>query len=85
MWMMPLHLHVNQKSDYDDMTQVIHWKQIKLRKYAYSSKTLLINTLNSGSVNLRPNRIHQSKSMHIMPRGHIVTDPSTFSFFITLA
>ena len=21
MWMMPLHLHVNQKSDYDDMTE----------------------------------------------------------------
>ena len=57
----------------------------KLRKYAYSSKTLLINTLNSGRVNLRPNRIPQSKSMHIMPRRHIVTDPSTFSCFITLA
>ena len=62
---------------------MIHWKQIKLRKYAYSSKTLLMNTLNSGIVN--PNRIPQSKSMHIMPRRHIVTDPSSFSYFITLA
>ena len=48
----------------------------KLREYAYSSKILLINTLN---------RIPQSKPMRIMPRGHIVTDPSTFSYFITLA
>ena len=24
MWMMPLHLHVNQKSDYDDMISDIH-------------------------------------------------------------
>ena len=63
---------------------MIHWKQIKLRKYAYSSKTLLINTLNSGRVNLHPNRIPQSKSMHIMPRGHIVTDPSTFSYYFSL-
>ena len=30
-------------------------------------------------------RIPQSKSMHIMPSGHIVTDPSTFSYFITLS
>ena len=51
-------------------------KQIKHRKYAYSSKTLLMNTLNSGRVNpyiavcIRSfNRIPQSKSMHIMPRG----------------
>ena len=70
---------------------MIHWKQIKHRKYAYSSKTLLMNTLNSGRINPFPssmyrsyNRIPQSKSMHIMPRGHIVTDPSTFSYFVTL-
>ena len=31
------------------------------------------------------NRIPQSKSMHIMHRGHIVTDPSTFSYFVTLS
>ena len=31
------------------------------------------------------NRIPQSKSMHIMPRGHMETDPSTFSYFITLS
>ena len=30
-------------------------------------------------------RIPQSKSMHIMPSGHSVTDPSTFSYFITLS
>ena len=29
------------------------------------------------------NRIPQSKSMHIMPRGHIETDPSTSSYFVT--
>ena len=71
---------------------MIHWKQIKHRKNAYSSKTLLMimNTLNSGRINPLPssmyrsyNRIPQSKSMHIMPRGHIVTDPSTFSYFVT--
>ena len=69
-----------------------HWKQIKHRKYAYSSKTLLMNTLNSGRVNPIPssmyrsyNRIPQSKSMHIMPRGHIETDPSTFINFFTLS
>ena len=73
---------------------MIHWKQIKHRKYAYSSKTLLMimNTLNSGRINTLPssmyrsyNCIPQSKSMHIMPRGHIVTDPSTFSYFVTLS
>ena len=53
--------------------------------YAYSSKTLPMNTLNSGRINLLPNRIPQSKSMHIMPSGHIVTDPSTFSYFITFS
>ena len=57
---------------------------MKHRKYAYSSKTLLMNTLNSGRINPLPssksyNRIPQSKAMHILPRGHIVTDPSTFS------
>ena len=25
MWMMPLHLHVNQKSDYDDMMEIVHF------------------------------------------------------------
>ena len=71
---------------------MIHWKQIKHRKYAYSSKSLLMTTLNSGSVDPLPssvyrsyNRIPQSKSMHIMPKGHIVTDPSTFSYFVTLS
>ena len=64
---------------------MIHWEQIKLRWYAYSSKTLLMNTLNSGSVNPLPNRIPQSNSMHIMPREHTITYPSTFSYFITLS
>ena len=43
-----------------------------------------MNTMNSGRVNPLPssayrsyNRIPQSKLMHIMPRGHIETDPST--------
>ena len=31
------------------------------------------------------NRIPQSKTMHIMPRGHIETDPSTSSYFVTLS
>ena len=31
------------------------------------------------------NRIPQWKSMHIMPRGHIETDPSTSSYFVTLS
>ena len=51
-----------------------------------------MNTLNSGRVNPLPcsmyrsfHRIPQSESMHIMPRGHIVTDPSTFSYFVTLS
>ena len=68
------------------------WKQIKHMKYAYSSKNLLINTLNNGNVTPSPavciksfNRIPQSKTMHIMPRGHIETDPSTSSYFVTLS
>ena len=46
-----------------------------------------MNTLNSGRINpyRSYNRISQSKTMHIMPRGHIVTDPSTFSYFVTLS
>ena len=71
---------------------MIHWKQLKHRKYAYSSKTLLMNTMNNGRVNPSPavcirsfNRIPQSKSMHIMPRRHIETDPSTSSYFVTLS
>ena len=50
-----------------------------------------MNTLNNGRVNPSPavciksfNRIPQSKTMHIMPRGHIETDPSTVSYFVTL-
>ena len=31
------------------------------------------------------NRISQSKSMHIMPRGHIETDPSTSRYFVTFS
>ena len=31
------------------------------------------------------NRIPQSKSMHIRPRGHIETDPSVSSYFVTLS
>ena len=69
-----------------------HWKQIKDRKYAYSSKTLLMNTLNivelipSPAVCIRSfNRIPQSKSMHIMPRGHIETNPSTSRYFVILS
>ena len=64
---------------------------IQHRKYAYSSKTLLMNTLNSGIVSHLPssmyrsyNRIPQSKSMHIMSRGHFETDPSTSSYFVKL-
>ena len=50
-----------------------------------------MNTLNSGKVNPLPSsmyrsydRIPQSKSMHIMPRGHIKTDPSASSYFVTI-
>ena len=64
----------------------------KHMKYAYSRKTLVMNTLNNGRLTPSPavcmrsfNRIPQSKSMHIMPKGHIVTDPSTFSYFLTLS
>ena len=71
---------------------MIHWKQIKDRKYAYSSKTLLMKTLNNCTVNPLPSsmnkfiqRIPQSKSMHIMPRGHIETDPSTSRYFVTFS
>ena len=71
---------------------MIHWKQIKHRKCEYSSKTLLMNTLNSGRVNHLPSnmyrsysRISQSESMYIMPRGHIETDPSTSRYFVTLS
>ena len=65
---------------------------MKHRKYAYSSKTLLMNTLNNCRVNpslavcIRSfNYIPHSKSMRIMPRGHIETDPSTSSYFVTLS
>ena len=68
------------------------WKQIKHMKYAYSRKTLLMNTQNNGRDNPSQavciksfNRITQSKIMHIMPRGHIETDPSTSSYFVTLS
>ena len=54
-------------------------KQIKHRKYAYSSKTLLINPSPAF------NRISLSKSMHIMPRGLYKTDPFTYSYFVTLS
>ena len=71
---------------------MIHWKQIKLRKYAYSGKTLLMSALNNGRVNPSPavcirsfKRIPQLKSMHIMPRGHIETYPSTSSYFVPLS
>ena len=47
MWMMPLHLHVNQKSDYDDDDENICFK-LWIRKYLQfnagifcSSKTML--------------------------------------------
>ena len=63
--------------------------------FQYSSKFLLMNTLNSGRVNPLPssmyrsyNHIPQSKSIHIMPRGprgHIETDPPTSSCFVTLS
>ena len=50
-----------------------------------------MSTLTSGGVDSLPssmyrlyNRIPQSKLMHIMPRGHMETDPSIFSYFITL-
>ena len=66
--------------------------QIKQMKYAYSSKTQLMNTLNNGRVNPSQavciksfNRIPPSKTMHIMPRGHIETGPSTSSYFVTLS
>ena len=70
---------------------MIHWKQVQHRKYAYSSKTLLMNTLNNGRVNHLPSsmyrsyrRIPKSKSMHIMHWGHIESDPFTSSYFVTL-
>ena len=51
-----------------------------------------MNTLNNGRVNpsaavcIRSfNRSPQSKSMHIMSRGHIETDPSTSSYVVTLS
>ena len=51
-----------------------------------------MNTLKSGrvnhlssSMNRSYNRIPQSKSMQIMPRGHIETDPWTSSYFVTLS
>ena len=64
----------------------------KTQEICIFSKTLLMNTLNSGRINPLPssmyrsyNRIPQSKSMHIMPRGHIETDPSTSSYLVTLS
>ena len=48
--------------------------------------TLLINTLNICRVCIRLfNRNPQSKSMHIMPRGHIETDPTTSRYFVTFS
>ena len=64
----------------------------KRQEISYSSKTLLMNTLNNCRVNPSPavcirsfNHIPQSKSMHIMPRGHIETDPSTSGYFVTFS
>ena len=73
--------------------QLVNDLYIIHRKYAYSSKTLLMNTLNSDRINPLPssttymsyNRLAQSKSMHIVPRGHIETDSSTSSYFVTLS
>ena len=31
------------------------------------------------------NRVPQSKSMHIVPRGHIETDQSTSSYFVKVS
>ena len=51
-----------------------------------------MNTLNRGRVNSLPssmyrpyNRIPQLKSVHIMPRGHTETDPSTFIYVAKLS
>ena len=51
-----------------------------------------MNTLSSGRVNpslavciRSANRIPKSKSMHIMLRGHIETDPSTSGYFVKLS
>ena len=67
-------------------------KENKEQEICISNKTLLMNTLNSGRVKSLPssmnrsyNRIPQFKSMHIMPRWHIETDPSTSSYFVTLS
>ena len=50
-----------------------------------------MNTWDIGRVNPLPsnmirsfNRFPHSKTMHIMPRGHNETDPSTSSYFFTL-
>ena len=59
----------------------------KTQEICIFSKTLLMNTLNSGRVNPLPrsmyrsyNRIRQWRSMHIMPSGHIEADQSTSCF-----
>ena len=64
-----------------DAKTMVHC-EIKHRKCACSSKTQLMNTL---SMYRSYSLIPKSKSMHIMPRRHIETDPSTSSYFVTLS
>ena len=47
---------------------------------------IIVESTPSPAVCIRSfNRIPQSKSMHIMPRGHIETDPSTSRYFVTFS
>ena len=48
MWMMPLHLHVNQKSDYDDMmihdNQHFNWEQKEKSVQNFRTFTVTVDT-----------------------------------------
>ena len=64
---------------------------MKQRTYAYSIKTLLMNTLISDRVNSLPCSMCRSSIkanphfVHYVPRGHIETDPTTSGYFVTLS
>ena len=48
-------------------------------------ETVFLATIPNTAITCKFNRFPQSKSMHIMPRGPIETDPSTSRYFLTFS
>ena len=59
MWEMPLHLHVNQKSDYDDMMSVIHCLPCFGECIAIDNSLHIWFTDLNESIMMFPNKINQ--------------------------